>query len=166
MKEIVAIGKRPRPSTMPFNLLQTGELDMQLLVELPAGKNSRLACVGHDFPEIVLSRQVLHQTLPDSLDHLIALERLNMIHQIPELGVVVVGNQAGRVGIFTMTYWKVRKQYGFKIEAILPYESQEREGLRPTELLMGMAVGPVQGYHLPNPNGTGDQDAGPRLRAG
>lgn len=73
------------------------------------------------------------------------IERLNMVHQIPEIGVVAVGNQAGRVALLTMTRWQSCKQPGFKIEVILPYKSQEIQGLRPEVPLMGIAISPVQG---------------------
>ncbi|KAK4691647.1 hypothetical protein P7C71_g5394, partial [Lecanoromycetidae sp. Uapishka_2] len=89
-----------------------------------------------------------------------------MIHQIPELGVVVVGSQAGRVGILTMTHWETKKQHGFKFEAIVPFKSQEDQGLRPKVVLMGMTISPVQGYHLPNPNGTDESEPLPRMQAG
>ena len=72
-------------------------------------------------------------------------ERMNMIHQIPELGIVIIGSQVGRVAILTMTYYADKKRYGFKIEAIVPYKSQEDQNLRVLELLLGIAVSPIQG---------------------
>lgn len=69
-----------------------------------------------------------------------------MVLQVPELSIVAVGNQAGRVGILTMTRWKHQNQSGFKIECILPFLSQEKAGMRPEKPLMGMAIGPVQGH--------------------
>ena len=74
-----------------------------------------------------------------------------MIAQIPELGVVVIGNQVGRVGILTMTKWEAQKQSGYKIECILPFNSEEGKGLRPRKPLMGMAVGPIQGQETALP---------------
>ena len=74
-----------------------------------------------------------------------------MIAQIPELGVVVIGNQVGRVGILTMTRWEAQKQSGYKIECILPFSSEESKGMRPRKPLMGMAVGPIQGHETPLP---------------
>ena len=51
----------------------------------------------------------------------------------------------GRVGILTMTRWEAQKQSGYKIECILPFNSEEGKGMRPRRPLMGMAVGPIQG---------------------
>ena len=74
-----------------------------------------------------------------------------MVSQIPELGLVIVGNQAGRVGILTATGMtpatkNERLLYtGYKIECILPDKSQEDQDLRPRCPLMGVAVGPIQG---------------------
>ena len=75
-----------------------------------------------------------------------------MIVQIPELGVVAIGNQVGRVGILTMTRWEAQKQSGYKIECILPFDSEETKGLRPRRPLMGMAVGPIQGQETALPH--------------
>ena len=92
------------------------------------------------------------------LHHLSRIERLNMILQIPELGVVAIGNQAGRVGILTMTRWQAQGQSGYKIECILPFKSQEEEGLRPKQPLMGIAIGPIQG-HETKPDAGSTMDA-------
>ena len=106
----------------------------------------------------VLCSNALQQKLPPDIQHLI--ERLNMIHQIPELGVVAIGNQIGRVALLTLTTWRstekprrkvtslpdVEVHSGFKISAILPRQSQERRNLRPDTPLLGMAVSPVQGH--------------------
>ena len=68
-----------------------------------------------------------------------------MLFQIPELGLVLIGNQVGRVGILSMTRWEEQKQSGYRIEAILPLKEEEERGIRPRKALLGMAVGPVQG---------------------
>ena len=100
----------------------------------------------------------LYQRLPPSY-YYGSCERLNLLHQIPELGVVVAGDQKGRIALLTLTAWPrsthdSRKKpssldpssrYGFKISSILPRRSEEREKLRPDEALIGVAVGPVQG---------------------
>ena len=89
-----------------------------------------------------------------------------MISQIPELGVVIVGNQAGRVGILTATgiapsTKRERLKYTkFKIDCILPFKSQEDLGLRPMKPLMGIAVGPIQGHENTSADLEGFQDEG------
>ena len=94
-----------------------------------------------------------------------------MTLQIPELGVVAIGNQAGRVGILTMTRWQSQKQSGYKIDCILPFKSQEEQGLRPKKPLMGIAIGPIQGHETkPDAGSTMDASegavAGPRVANG
>ena len=47
-----------------------------------------------------------------------------------------------------MTYWPEAQRHGFKVEAILPTLSQEKQGMRPEVPLLGMAVSPVQGQGM------------------
>ncbi len=126
---------------LPFNLLQTSESDICLFRDIRYNPSS-----GETAHTRVISQQALHQKLPPGLHSLSHIERLNMIAQIPELGVVIIGNQAGRVGILTATRWEALQQSGYKVDYILPFKSQEEEGLRPQKALMGMAVGPLQGH--------------------
>ncbi|KAF4556839.1 CRT10-like protein [Elsinoe fawcettii] len=87
-------------------------------------------------------------------------ERCSILTQIPSLGVVIVGNQKGRVAILSgfKTWMKadirgptgmrvkgVKWVYGLRLEAVLPFRRQEREGLRPVCQLYGVAVGKMQG---------------------
>ncbi len=135
---------------IPFNLLQTNERDIHLFRDIIVDADQPICAPGLLQRE-VLCRQALSQEIPSAYSSLNQLQRLNMIAQIPELGVVVIGNQVGRVGILTMTRWEARKQSGYKIECILPFSSEERKGVRPKRPLMGMAVGPVQGMGGPLP---------------
>lgn len=95
----------------------------------------------------ILCNGVVRQTIPDRLQFLETFDRLNMIHQIPELGVVVVGSAAGRAAILTLTTMKHINPLlsGFRIDWIIPFKSQEDRGVRPEEPLLGIAVSPVQG---------------------
>lgn len=151
---------------LPFNLLQTDQKDIHLFRDIsfdtdlkelpPASSQSQVLC-----------QQALNQAMPPGFDSLTQIERLNMIAQIPELGVVVIGNQVGRVGILTMTRWEAQKQSGYKIEAILPFHSEEEKGMRPIKPLMGMAVGPIQGQERPLPQASpkvGKQEPARRFR--
>ncbi|PSK45236.1 hypothetical protein B9Z65_2376 [Elsinoe australis] len=87
-------------------------------------------------------------------------ERCALLAQIPSLGVVVVGNQKGKVAVLSgfkslrkceikgprgMRVSGVKWVYGLRLEAVLPTRRQEREGLRPQAQLYGVAVGPMQG---------------------
>ena len=72
-----------------------------------------------------------------------------MILQIPELGVVAIGNQVGRVMLLTMTK-SAEYPCGFRVECILPLKSEEEKEHRPEVALMGMAVAPIQGKKTMN----------------
>lgn len=98
----------------------------------------------------VFCANVLHQTLPEHILHdqpgfeLQNMNRLNMMHMIPELGILLIATQAGRVAVCSLT----RKEdlLGFRLDWVLPTKRQERSGRRPDLCtLVGMAVAPVQG---------------------
>ena len=111
----------------------------------------------------VLCDSALHQRLPPRLRGLATFERLNMIHQIPELGVVVIGSAVGRVAVITLTRLKCTDPNptlsGFCIDWILPLKSQEDRGVRPEAPLMGLAVSPVQGRE--DTDGFADMESSP-----
>lgn len=95
-----------------------------------------------------LLTNALHQEVPEgSLAHMEHFSRLNMTAQIPELGIVIVASQAGCVALLTLTrlQYKRSSQCSFRLDWILPFKSQEQQGLRPTFPLLGFAVGPIQG---------------------
>jgi len=131
---------------LPFRLLHTSEFDITLFHKehIP----SRITCAN-----------VLHQTVPPRLYGLINFDRMNMIYQMPSLGIVAIASQVGRVALLTMTRLKShsegkRSLLGFRVEHILPFQSQEDRGERPEVPLLGMAVGPMQGH------GLGDESTG------
>ena len=140
----------PSFTDLPFNLLQTDVRDIHLFrdIRFDADLKRRPPDSSHSQ---VLCQQALNQRMPPGFHYLSQMERLNMIAQIPELGLVVIGNQVGRVGLLTLTRWEAQKQSGYKIECILPFSSEESKGMRPRKPLMGMAVGPVQGHESPLP---------------
>ena len=134
---------------LPFNLLQTDVRDISLFRDISFNLSPNEVPSNVSYSQVVC-QNAFDQRVPPGFDHLGQTARLNMIAQIPELGVVVIGNQVGRVGILTMIRWTARKQSGYKIEAILPSRSEEMR-LRPRTPLLGMAVGPVQGQETPLP---------------
>ena len=94
----------------------------------------------------ILCNRVVHQTMPARLRFLKTFDRLSMIQQIPELGVVVVGSAAGRAAILTLTKMTSDPPFsGFRVDWIIPLKSQEDRDVRPEAPLMGIAVSPVQG---------------------
>lgn len=133
-----------REPQLPFRLLQTSEFDITLFHTKHI--SGSVTCAN-----------VLHQIVPPRLYSLVNFDRMNMIHQIPSLGIVVIASQVGRVALLTMTKLNSPSEgkpslLGFRVEHILPFQSQEHRGERPEAPLLGMAVGPVQGHGLRDEN--------------
>jgi len=87
-------------------------------------------------------------------------DRLYFLEQIPELGVVIIGSNDGLVAILTLTQnpeghpliktsdleSPKKPVFGFRLDHILPFPQQEKEGLRSHQAqLLGIAASPVQG---------------------
>ena len=138
---------------LPFSLLHTTEMDIHLWRNI-APRSDRKINVSSGLQSRLICRKAIQQAIPPTLRHLQQLERLNMVLQIPELGIVAVGNQAGRVGLLTMTRWQHCIESGFKIEFILPFNSQEWQGSRPERPLLGIAIGPIQGHETKPDDGS------------
>ncbi|KAF7514360.1 hypothetical protein GJ744_000130 [Endocarpon pusillum] len=95
-----------------------------------------------------------HATRPE-------IDRLNLMQYIPELGIVVIGTQIGRVAVCTLTKKGTKGSFCLRVDWILPFESQEKSRERPLTHLVGIAVGPVQGHHISRPSSVcGDGDDG------
>ncbi|KAF2097448.1 hypothetical protein NA57DRAFT_58034 [Rhizodiscina lignyota] len=108
-------------------------------------------------PEVYL-RRPLYQHVPsmparpffnsDSMSH---FARLSLTAYIPDIGVVLAGSPEGRVAVLSLTQTQVEVEarltpfFSMRLDWILPLRSQERSGQRPEQLLLGLAVGPVQG---------------------
>jgi hypothetical protein len=99
---------------------------------------------------LTICHKALDQHLPPHLHLLNLYSRLNMIAQIPDLSLAVVGSQSGRVALLTLTTSPTiqNERYAFRLETILPFKSQEKDGLRPDAPLAGLAVAPIQGREL------------------
>lgn len=138
---------------LPFSLLHTTEMDIHLWRNI-VPRSDRKLNVSSGLQSRVICRKAIQQAIPPNLRHLQQIERLNMVLQIPELGIVAVGNQAGRVGLLTMTRWQHCIESGFKIEFILPFHSQEGQGSRPERPLLGIAIAPIQGHETKPDNGS------------
>ena len=80
--------------------------------------------------------------------HLDRYERLNMVIEVPELSLVVIACQTGRVALFRVTRGEDRP-LGLRLEHLLPTEDQEDQGHRPNCPLLGIAIGPIQGREKP-----------------
>ncbi|KAL8800189.1 MAG: hypothetical protein Q9182_005347 [Xanthomendoza sp. 2 TL-2023] len=152
-------GTRSAANFLPFNVLCTDELNVRLCHSI----QHRRAIRPSRFEEIIYP-SVLKQSLHPQDGHLKRLQRLNMVLQVPELGVVIVGDQMGRVALLTVTHRRRESKTraedgdGLRIEAFLPFKSQEDAGLRPKTELLGVAVGPVQGHERNRADVLGEDD--------
>jgi hypothetical protein len=77
-------------------------------------------------------------------------DRINMLATIPELSLVLVASQVGRVALITITrpvdrYNNLKSFVSMRVELILPFANEETKlKIRPSCGLLGMAVGPMQ----------------------
>ncbi|KMP09541.1 hypothetical protein DIZ76_016229 [Coccidioides immitis] len=128
---------RAKPEAyVEFPILHFSESDIRML----SGPYSEKASV--------VCRMALRQMIPELAPAITNRDRLNMVHQIPELGVVVAASQKGRVAIISLT--EVLNVGRFmRIDHIVPFESQEQLGMRPLVPLVGIAVGPVESNLVP-----------------
>lgn len=104
---------------------------------------------------MVFTSDPLEQTVPPIIMR--ANERhskFNMTLQIPELGIVVAGSPSGRVCLMTLhQVWpnpfaddakgKAQPVFLHRVDVVLPTKGQEARNERPTEVLVGIASGPV-----------------------
>lgn len=156
-------GNRSRPATLPFHVLHTTQQNILLHHTIQPDTDHRPHLSS---TKKVLCRIPLHQHLLRHDEHLARLERLNMVLQIPELGMMVVGDQMGRVALLTMTRGKAttkkpkENEFGFRLERFLPLMSQEDDNKRPKTELLGVAVGPVARHLLKRPDYLDDDDYG------
>lgn len=96
---------------------------------------------------------ILRQELPHDISFprlLTEYDRLNMLATIPELSLVLVASQIGRVALITITRPVQRDSrlghiVAMRVDLILPFKDEESvEKIRPSHGLLGMAVGPIQ----------------------
>jgi hypothetical protein len=96
--------------------------------------------------------------VPNGVEHLSRIEkhifestkRLSMLLQVPELSLLVIGSQTGRVALITPTrmagqsreIYGERYEYGFRVETVLPLKSDEDKYRTTKRPLHGVAVGP------------------------
>ncbi|ROW11438.1 hypothetical protein VMCG_01181 [Cytospora schulzeri] len=81
-------------------------------------------------------------------------QRCSMLLRVPELNLVIMGSMCGRVTLLTLTKppqleealapsrTKVPRR-AFRVDAVLPFEAEERSRERPFVCLLGIAVSPV-----------------------
>jgi len=115
------------------------------------------------FPHIFCA-SILRQIMPQNIQtHMQGLEfahmdRLNMLQKIPELGIVLIATQTGRVAVCALTR-RPDGLLGFRVDWVLPTKKQERRGRRPEFCsLIGMAVAPIQGRWKPRTDFADDDE--------
>ncbi|KAI9813832.1 MAG: hypothetical protein M1827_003622 [Pycnora praestabilis] len=97
-----------------------------------------------------ICQSLFAQHLPPGYPALRHFDRINLLAQIPELGIAIVATQCGRVALLTLTRMQTisSEHFAFRVDLIVPFESQECENLRPHCPLLGIAVGPIQGKDM------------------
>lgn len=129
-------------------ILHCGNTNVRLLGG-PGARYPHIFCAG-----------ILKQIFPNTRigQNLDLIDRLNMVHTIPELGVVLIATQAGRLAVCALTR-RDDGLLGLRVDWILPTKKQEARGQRP-ELcpLIGLAVGPIQGHY--DDSASSDSDGG------
>ncbi|KAI6800664.1 hypothetical protein KC360_g4449 [Hortaea werneckii] len=111
-------------------------------------------------PPMVGLANPLRQSIQNHFGYLNMYDRLNMHAYIPTLGIIILASQKGRALVLSLTKLpkgsstsyppEMRDQrrktvYAMRVECILPFERQEKDGARPFAPLHGIAAAPVQG---------------------
>ncbi|CAG8386491.1 unnamed protein product [Penicillium salamii] len=96
----------------------------------------------------VIAQSPLAQTPPPNMRIHDSCDRLNMVKYVPELGLILAASQKGRVAVITLT-WQAEIGHSFRIDWIVPFNSQGMDLNYPRVPLMGMAVSPMPGYEQP-----------------
>lgn len=71
-----------------------------------------------------------------------------MVKYVPEHGIIIAASQKGRAAVICLTE-SADTGVAFRVDWIVPFQSQERFGDRPLIPLLGMAVAPLQGFEVP-----------------
>ncbi|CEL01702.1 hypothetical protein ASPCAL01281 [Aspergillus calidoustus] len=123
----------PTPSSFP--ILHFSHTDIRLIPH-PFASNPTVVCGGP-----------LRQPFTHPIASIRGFDRFNMVQYIPEHGIVVAASQKGRAAVIALTESRTSGPT-FRIDWIVPLESQEKYGERPLVPLLGMAVAPMQGFEV------------------
>ena len=136
-ESLIDFSSTPAPTHANFPILHFSQTDIRLIPN-PLASRATVFCgtpLRQQFTHIVGS-------LRDACD------RFNMVKYIPEHGIVVAASQKGRAAVITLTESEANG-LSFRVDWIVPFESQEKYGDRPLIPLLGMSVGPMQGFEMP-----------------
>jgi hypothetical protein len=126
-----------------YSLLRTYDTDIEITEPFRGAPN-------------LLCRDPLNIRKMTPNQHLGGIPRLCLTAHIPELSLVIIGSQAGRVSLITLTRISpslaaefklpgsghIRR--GFRVDWVLPTRAEEEAGRRPPRGLFGLAVSPIQ----------------------
>ncbi|RDH37424.1 hypothetical protein BDQ94DRAFT_166618 [Aspergillus welwitschiae] len=90
----------------------------------------------------------LRQPLTHPIVSIRACDRFNMVKYVPEHGIVIAASQKGRAAVIALTESEATG-LSFRVDWIVPFESQEKYGDRPLVPILGMSVSPIQGFEIP-----------------
>ncbi len=141
---VVATSEEIESAATPGDTQAPGPPLPRFAVLCTSDDSIRLLTAPDREPAVVCHRP-LSQQLSGAALRLSRNERLNMVQEVPELSMIVVACQTGRVALFRLTRDLDEPGVGLRLEHILPTASQEREGHRPARPLLGIAIGPIQG---------------------
>ena len=107
--------------------------------------------------------EALKQLVPPAIQHsgLWHLDRLNLVHSIPELGIVIIATQIGRCAVCSLTRKGKGGPFGLRVDWTLPFREQEKQHQRPNAPLLGLAVGPIQGREVGPQTSMSETDSAP-----
>ncbi|PYI10756.1 hypothetical protein BO78DRAFT_466872 [Aspergillus sclerotiicarbonarius CBS 121057] len=137
--EMSAMAQIPHPAFHPsskFPILHFSQTDIRLIAH-PFANHARVVC-----------GDPLRQPLTHPIVSIRACDRFNMVKYIPEHGIVIAASQKGRAAVIALTESETTGQ-SFRVDWIVPFESQEKYGDRPLIPLLGMSVSPIQGFEIP-----------------
>ena len=150
------------PEKAPYRLIQDSRpsserLDIPFLIltkeEMFLVQDVSETSIYQSPNHIIAIRRPLH---PNRwIESLMSCDRHCFFSQIPELGIFIIGSPVGRAGIFSLHYTKDKvtgqPQYGFKVEYLLPFRSDNDKRIAggPYAKLLGVAVAPMQGRIVP-----------------
>jgi hypothetical protein len=125
-----------------------------------SASNIRLLMAPEADSPHVFCANILKQAFPPAIEassH-VHLDRLNMIQQIPELGLVIIATQIGRVAVCTLTKNDKSGSLGLRVDWTLPTRKQEMNSVRPMSALLGIAASPIQGRSTLQGHNVGESD--------
>ena len=126
----------PAPLTSNFPILHFSQTDIRLIPH-PFASHASVVCGAP-----------LRQPFTHPIVSIRACDRFNMVKYIPEHGIVVAASQKGRAAVIALTESE-STGLSFRVDWIIPFESQEKYGDRPLIPLLGMTVSPIQGFGMP-----------------